>query len=1633
MSQCLKFIANGKDLAANVHANLDNVAQVVEYLATASSDDTEELFDLLVDIFTDDVVVHDETERKTDNFDVLFVRGAFGLAGYLLLQMTSDEVPEKVAKFVCAVIMNAPDSLEAMEQFLDHLERRERRMTDDAKQQLAEMKAALERAKQQASSTETGETVELTNKLLLNEPKKKYCNALEHPTMTMERYRDTLIYLAREDYLIPFRDAVRNLKEHTLDTRDLHIYNDVHMTFWTKKDEISPDSDMFLSFKVDYERSLTKGRRKNETIDWWKSKRLENRNMLIISRSPECRSVDALCLACKCDKKLLRQGIVPVKLIRGQIQSGTNYYMYEPMSNWSGHSASLRSLSDMSVSTFPPVLHDAFVKGELGHVEIEPLEEKLPADVVILPQYKDDLLDKLSEHIYRDEHVDSDEHVDRDEYSYDYEDYDYFAPICGLWSPEDEIYSDSDTSISEHEYFFDWAEWPFDKLPNNDIDKYLRVDHEQYPALKHAISHSLTLVNGAPGTGKTHMAREFVRLLLSLHLDSPIVVCTYTNHSIDAFLEGIIDILETKEFVRCGGRPRTTDERILKHQLDVAKYSSDISRVCYWRWKKGQENLQKIENLAGAVGEIRLLLLSETLSKETFGSKVMSHALRCLTNCQRQFQNKYPIFTNEENDDYWRARKVLENKQKAGHVLSEAEQSRMFPLPGLDSYILYWILGHDYYQSERQRYRELLANLKQGDKQGYKNPFAALAEASDSEDENEEEEANDQPVQPQLNPLETKKSEIESVLAQASELLASELEGAELNKQLTRFKHLSAYINHEFVQVLEKEGNPVLNLADFVGRIGRLIHIITEGLSKQQVDAFREKETTSEEALGEYFAEMKLIAMTSTVASFHREALAKSKCEVFIIEEAGELTESMVAGILPRTVKHLMLIGDYNQLRPKVEYKLSGNPHNYDISAFERLVTLAKRNHLPLLHTLSVQRRMHPDISRLVRAVFYDREETDEELNDCETMANHGSAFGVPKRVQFILHNASLVVFFIARGYQPSDITVVSLYKGQMFAIQEELEKLQNSMRAQQLPVDPFKGTNANRVKVKVLDDYQGEEDKVIIVSLTRSQKPGFVKNRNRALVTLSRAREHLVVLGYAPLFGKRGPVPLWRKISRKAAELGYSNESDPGLEVSPCPVHNRNDSDKKLLCNAEEILRYRFNFCTHTCNAQLACGHVCHLPCHCQTAPPGPHEHDDYVCPDRCLHRCPNNHQCKETCGKCQKQGHPKCQEEVQHHFEECGHTCTVLCYQETEGSACCSQRCEFILPCGHQCPEECGACRSAGHHGACNAQCDHVCSCGHQCSLQCGHSEEHDCHVEVTEPCPVCEREVTHFCGKPLVCRNPCQYILPCGHKCPGRCNVCSVKGHQICNKECGFVFPCGHKCRHKCRDTPKDGHQHYFCEDEVCKQLRDKDTLTCLHTPCQVCKMKFGNGPCCPMRCRCRCQQKCKECGEPCMALANEKCAFFCDHHLGKANKPGKNELVFVFHDKHWMPYDEAQRAIVQQYCDFITGDSDIPHPVQALTCPCQDNGKACQYPIIESVAFSVQIKETMDLLRLAEAKGRRQLREDRDKFEKHEYTMPVPKFMWCVCSCGELIAHEYTDEATIVVTCPQCGQVRGTQFE
>ena len=56
-----------------------------------------------------------------------------------------------------------------------------------------------------------------------------------------------------------------------------------------------------------------------------------------------------------------------------------------------------------------------------------------------------------------------------------------------------------------------------------------------------------------------------------------------------------------------------------------------------------------------------------------------------------------------------------------------------------------------------------------------------------------------------------------------------------------------------------------------------------------------------------------------------------------------------------------------------------------------------------------------------------------------------------------------------------------------------------------------------HNVKCIVVDKYQGEENKIILLSLVRSNKEGkigFLKTENRVCVALSRAKEGLYIIG---------------------------------------------------------------------------------------------------------------------------------------------------------------------------------------------------------------------------------------------------------------------------------------------------------------------------------------------------------------------------------------------------------------------------------------------------------------------------------------------------------------------------------------
>ncbi|CAI6350819.1 unnamed protein product [Macrosiphum euphorbiae] len=93
-----------------------------------------------------------------------------------------------------------------------------------------------------------------------------------------------------------------------------------------------------------------------------------------------------------------------------------------------------------------------------------------------------------------------------------------------------------------------------DKLwPDNNV---LGLDCAQRMAFKAALTEEFTVIQGPPGTGKTYIGLRIAKSIIENMYETnilrkPIVVVCYTNHALDQFLEGLINI--TKKITRIGG------------------------------------------------------------------------------------------------------------------------------------------------------------------------------------------------------------------------------------------------------------------------------------------------------------------------------------------------------------------------------------------------------------------------------------------------------------------------------------------------------------------------------------------------------------------------------------------------------------------------------------------------------------------------------------------------------------------------------------------------------------------------------------------------------------------------------------------------------------------------------------------------------------------------------------------------------------------------------------------------------------------------------------------------------------------------------------------------------------------------
>jgi len=347
---------------------------------------------------------------------------------------------------------------------------------------------------------------------------------------------------------------------------------------------------------------------------------------------------------------------------------------------------------------------------------------------------------------------------------------------------------------------------------------------------------------------------------------------------------------------------------------------------------------------------------------------------------------------------------------------------------------------------------------------------------------------------------------------------------------------------------------------------------------------------------------------------------------------------------------------------------------------------------------------------------------------------------------------AAFVSHLVRQGtYGSKDIAVITPYLEQLQKIkkrlansfetvvgdrnQEELEVkgLQNDLgTSTDGQVQVQKTTLFNALRIATVDNFQGEEAKVIVVSLVRSndkRKCGFLKTFNRINVLLSRARYGMYIIGN---FDTSKPVPIWAEV---LSILERSNNIGSSLALY-CPRHKETPIEVSIPDNFARLAPK--GGCSKRCSSRLLYGHSCPNMCHSTSL------HNAV----RCLKRCPKTkkgceHKCPRPCGdqcelkyqvvlfdtplpykhiakqlKCYAAQTPKrvrCQVQMEEIINHCKHNIRVR-YHELPLNIdyTCSATCGTALACGHNYIHTCKDCniRIKGRivekkHGICNTQC--------------------------------------------------------------------------------------------------------------------------------------------------------------------------------------------------------------------------------------------------------------------------------------------------------------------------------------
>ncbi|KAI8096315.1 uncharacterized protein BX664DRAFT_56457 [Halteromyces radiatus] len=307
--------------------------------------------------------------------------------------------------------------------------------------------------------------------------------------------------------------------------------------------------------------------------------------------------------------------------------------------------------------------------------------------------------------------------------------------------------------------------------------------------------------------------------------------------------------------------------------------------------------------------------------------------------------------------------------------------------------------------------------------------------------------------------------------------------------------------------------------------------VIFKDILEDQRDHVRNLDASRLRARQKVFAECDIVCATLSGSGHTILSEMGLTFSTVIVDEAAQAVESSALIPLKYDCQRCILVGDPNQLPPTV-ISLLASKFSYQQSLFVRLEKNAPDN----VYLLSIQYRMHPNISAFPSALFYQSRLLDGpkmaentaavwhtnpsfppylflNVKEGQEMQGYGSSF-----YNLLEADAAVALVDKLANSFPTlklayKIGVITPYKQQVSQLKSRFERR-------------FGSKILEVIDFNTVDGFQGQEKEIIIFSCVRANAGGahggyggaigFLSDIRRMNVGLTRAKRSLFILGHA-------------------------------------------------------------------------------------------------------------------------------------------------------------------------------------------------------------------------------------------------------------------------------------------------------------------------------------------------------------------------------------------------------------------------------------------------------------------------------------------------------------------------------------